>query len=487
MLKSLGLGAGVLGVVLGLPFLAACGSGADSGSDGEPVGEARLQLTTVPTGSLCLQVIGTGASAFNVTAALTAGSSSSAISLSRLPLGSTSLSANVFGVACSAIAGVQPTWVADAQSVTFRVGVPANVTLNFRQQNPLVVSANFVGNITDLTMGVGTSGLVMSDGTVRLAGTGGGWSPLASGLTFANPGTLSGVAALAPSKAGYQACARTTSGLLQCWGYNSAGQLGGTVALNAVSPPVTVAGISGIADVATGAQHTCVISGGTVQCLGGNSNGQLGNGTTTNSAVPVSVAPGFKVAAGYAFTCASGALVYCWGENTYGQLGIGSTVQQTSPMTVPLYGVVGISAGFEHACAVRADGTVRCWGYNGDGQLGDGTYTNRLTPTQIPGITDAADVAAGAYHTCIRHTDGTVSCFGEGFNGTLGNGLAEISRPTPAKVPGITGAIKIASGYDNTCVLTDSQQVLCWGSNDSGQLSDGLVNNHYKPAPAIIQ
>ena len=176
MWKSFGFGAGVWRLVLGLPWLAACGSGADSGSDNEPVGQATLQLTTVPSGAQCLQVIGAGASAFNVTSALTGGASSSSIGLSRLPLGSSTITANVFDVACSAIAGAQPSWVADPQPVTFRAGVPANLTLTFRQQNPLVVSANFVGNIADFSLGSTATGLVLGDGTVRV--TGSNWYPL---------------------------------------------------------------------------------------------------------------------------------------------------------------------------------------------------------------------------------------------------------------------------------------------------------------------
>jgi alpha-tubulin suppressor-like RCC1 family protein len=41
-----------------------------------------------------------------------------------------------------------------------------------------------------------------------------------------------------------------------------------------------------------------------------------------------------------------------------------------------LFDVVHISAGHNHACAVRENGTVWCWGYNAYGQLGNGTATS---------------------------------------------------------------------------------------------------------------
>ncbi|HXK17964.1 MAG TPA: RCC1 domain-containing protein, partial [Polyangiaceae bacterium] len=269
---------GKFAVLAALPLLAC--SGAEPGDSDESVGEARLELTTVPSGAQCLQVVGSAGVTFTATAALTAGASSASVSLGRLPLGSGTINASVFDVACASIAGVTPSWIADAQTATFRAGVITTLSLNLRANNPVIASANFVGNITSINAGYETSGLVLSDGTVRLAG---GWYPLPGGNVFTKPSGLSGVLGLAPPKT-YNAhgCARTATQAL-CWGNNAYGQLGSGASGTSSSSPVVVAGITAPSAISVGNYHTCAISNGGVQCIGLNSNGQLGNGSTTST------------------------------------------------------------------------------------------------------------------------------------------------------------------------------------------------------------
>jgi alpha-tubulin suppressor-like RCC1 family protein len=55
------------------------------------------------------------------------------------------------------------------------------------------------------------------------------------------------------------------------------------------STPVSVTGFSDATQITAGL-HSCALrSGGTIDCWGYNSNGQLGNETTSNSSTPVSV------------------------------------------------------------------------------------------------------------------------------------------------------------------------------------------------------
>lgn len=47
-------------------------------------------------------------------------------------------------------------------------------------------------------------------------------------------------------------------------------------------------------------------------------------------------------------------------------------------------GVINISAGYYHTCAVTASKGVKCWGHDLNGQLGDGgTNTDKTTPVDV--------------------------------------------------------------------------------------------------------
>lgn len=479
----------VFAILAGVPLLA-CGAADQEGLD-EPVGEAIVEISTVPAGAQCLQVVGTGAAAFNVTNTLTPGASSASVSLGRLPLGSSTINASVYDVACSAISGVLPSWVADSQSVTFRAGVVTNLTLTLKANNPVVANANFVGNIVSIVAGYDATGLVLSDGTTRTAGN---WTPLNGGSTFTNANSsLTGVTVLAaPATYNAHGCAQRGNQVV-CWGANTAGEIGTGVAIGGfTSTPVVVPGLATATQLVLGADHTCGLStSNTVYCWGSNALGQAGLGATASTATPTQVSmpsAADLVSAGYNHTCANtyGGL-RCWGSNSSGQLGDGTTTNRTTPTSLTgVEGTVSLSAGNSHTCAVRADGTARCWGSNSNGQLGDGTTTQRLTAVQVSGITDAIQVGTGWYHTCIRRLNGTVACFGDGSYGQIGDGTAT-DRLTPVQVPGISTAIAIAAGTIHTCALLENRTVTCWGTDNSGSSGDGQRGNNYEPTTAIIQ
>jgi predicted outer membrane repeat protein len=247
-----------------------------------------------------------------------------------------------------------------------------------------------------------------------------------------------------------------------------------------------------ITAVAAGWWHTCALtSGGGVKCWGWNVFGQLGDGTTTNRWTPIDVSgltSGVSaIDAGWDHTCALAADggVKCWGRNDYGQLGDGTTTNRATPVDVSglTGGVSAIRTGASHTCALTSGGGVKCWGWNAYGQLGDGTTTNRATPVDVSGLTSGVSaIAVGHSHTCALIAGGGVKCWGRNdFYAQLGDGTLT-NRLTPVDVSGLTSGVSaIAAGNSNTCALTAGGGVKCWGINGQGELGDGTLTNRTTP------
>jgi alpha-tubulin suppressor-like RCC1 family protein len=303
-------------------------------------------------------------------------------------------------------------------------------------------------------------------------------------------GLSSGVVAI--SAGSHHTCALTYAGAVKCWGYNYFGQIGdGSRGVR--HTPVDVRGLStGVVAISAGQTHTCALTNtGAVKCWGYNDFGQLGDGTTAWRDAPVDVS-GLSsgvvaISAGVAHTCAltrAGA-VKCWGHNGMGQLGDGTQiVTRLTPVSVSglSSGVVDISAGMIHTCALTLAGAVKCWGDNGHGELGDGTTTNRRAPVSVLGLSSGVFAIAAGYHTCALTNAGGVKCWGYNYAGALGDGT-RISRPAPVDVSGISsGAVSIAaSDYGFSCAQIVNGAVKCWGANRYGQLGDGSTRTRLTP------
>lgn len=199
---------------------------------------------------------------------------------------------------------------------------------------------------------------------------------------------------------GFSTCARTSDGLLRCWGANSFGQLGSGSTFPS-SRPQLVSGLAAVVDVDISFHACAALATGTVSCWGNNADGQLGDGTKLNRLSPVPVLGPtaiIQAATGSNFTCvrSSSDVVYCWGANEAGQLGVGTISPTTTWSSTPtIANARSVRAGASHACAILNDDSLWCWGANSDGQLGDGTRIGRLKPTKI-GIGSVADVAPGS-------------------------------------------------------------------------------------------
>ena len=287
---------------------------------------------------------------------------------------------------------------------------------------------------------------------------------------------------------GYFSCYLLNSGAVKCWGSNEDGQLGDGTTVDS-SSPVAVSGLSsGVVAITTGKYHSCaLLNSGAVKCWGLNEYGQLGDGTTDDRSSPVAVS-GLSsgvvaITGGGEHTCAllnSGA-VKCWGYNSDGQLGDGTTVDSSSPVAVSglSSGVVAITGGRYFTCALINNGTssMKCWGDNSSGQLGDGTTDYRSAPVVVKNaigadVTNVLAISAGGHHACAILNSGAVYCWGQNDYGQLGDGTIVDSSYLVAVSGLSSGVVTISAGFEHTCALLNSGAVKCWGGNAYGEVGD---------------
>ncbi len=219
-----------------------------------------------------------------------------------------------------------------------------------------------------------------------------------------------------------------------------------------------------------------------MNCWGYNFHGELGDGTTINRTVPVTpigLESGVvAISAGGFHTCALmwDGTVKCWGANWHGQIGDGTTRQREIPVDVDdINSATAITTGKFHTCALLQNRDILCWGYNRYGQQGNGSTTDNLTPKKPVGVSNAVAVAAGALHTCALINDGRVRCWGDNLEGQIGDGTTQ-QREIPVNVSGLlvgSGVTRIYLGGFHSCAMLPGGVPRCWGDNWAGQVGDG--------------
>tara|TARA_R110000803_G_scaffold101742_2_gene169735 strand:- start:1248 stop:2336 length:1089 start_codon:yes stop_codon:yes gene_type:complete len=164
--------------------------------------------------------------------------------------------------------------------------------------------------------------------------------------------------------------------------------------------------------------------------------------------------------------------LYAWGRNHVGQFGDGSTTNTSSPVQVGDAGDwAHFSAGFQHAAAIKDDGTLWTWGYNNFGQLGDGSTTNRSSPVQVGSATDWASSSCGSYqNTFAIKTTGALFVWGRNPYGVLMTGNTT-NYSSPVQVGALTNWLKTSSqGAGSNAIKTDGT---LWGCGILYNTGDG--------------
>jgi alpha-tubulin suppressor-like RCC1 family protein len=177
------------------------------------------------------------------------------------------------------------------------------------------------------------------------------------------------------------------------------------------------------------------------------------------------------IAAGARHSCAIGADggTYCWGYATDGQVGWGLQGRVTGASLVVSGGVhfLEISAGSQHSCGLDAEGLVYCWGR--------GPWGFAFVPDEIDGTGGMNSLSSTANHVCAVTSEATASCFGGGYGGQLGEGVSQEEQDSDESVvvPGVSGVVRVVTGKNFSCALTEGGEAWCWGLAEAGQLGIG--------------
>ena len=177
--------------------------------------------------------------------------------------------------------------------------------------------------------------------------------------------------------------------------------------------------------------------------------------------------------------------VWAWGKAEYGKLP-GMKEDQPYPIKVDAFKGVdaeSVACGDFHSAVVDTEGRLYTWGWGGTwlaggGQLGHGTRNDEDVPKIVEALDDGgyrvASVSCGEGHTLILTDDGEALSCGAGEHGRNGNGSSrDVLIPEPIPALEDVDIVQLEAGGAFSLARTQTNDVLVWGRNDSGQLGLG--------------
>lgn len=295
-------------------------------------------------------------------------------------------------------------------------------------------------------------------------------------------------------------CALRIDGSVLCWGSNGAGQLSADPngALKVTGTPQEITSVDSAVGVGAGFQHTCAtLADGAVACWGRNKELQLGANPTPAWAVveATSVAPVVHLGVGKNHNCVvhGNGTTSCWGSNSAAQLSVSTATKPKSlePVGVvtdvfdtPLTGVIAVTGGEKHNCALRANGSAHCWGSNIENQLGEKDKPGGINPlgVTVDGFSGGLTIAAGGQVSCAAFADGAGTCWGNPELGENGLGVDEAQGFVDVLWAVPTDIVAVATAK-HTCAVTSGGETWCWGGNAFGQATGSPSSEKFVPLP----
>ncbi len=214
-------------------------------------------------------------------------------------------------------------------------------------------------------------------------------------------------------------------------------------------------------------------------------------------------------ASGGTVCAVAGGKVLCWGDNSDEQLAADSPGPKATPVAIAgIEQPLSVTVGRRFGCAVTAAGKLSCFRKGKSRELSllsgvvdaaiqtsvvfvvrksgelaavDLGYENQdMDPQEAPALTDVVSVRASSSHVCALHKTGEVTCWGDPELTGSGVDISNMGwderrelEGKPFKVQGLKDAVQIAVSGSHSCALRKTKQIVCWGTNWSGELGDG--------------
>ncbi len=162
---------------------------------------------------------------------------------------------------------------------------------------------------------------------------------------------------------------------------------------------------------------------------------------------------------------------------------------QSPSEAISLTQVQQVATGYAHACALTLAGNAYCWGWGAEGELGDGASFGGATQSNVPVLVTGnhtfTSLATGYDDVCGITDTQDAYCWGGDNEYVLGDGDAfQDTTSTPRLVAGGLHWLQLTVGYSVACGIDTNHDAYCWGRDALGQLGNGAHID--RTAPTLV-